>query len=256
MELSFSRGVYPDMFEQSILTNEPMGRKSGALFASASAQIVGVGVLLLIPLIYTEALPVAPLPLTLPLPVSQAPEPQAEATRVSHQTTRSRTLTVPFRMPVLSSRAPSAAVETTIDTGAPQLTGTAYGLQAATDFGLADPHIARPLEPPPAPAAEPVTPAAAPIRVSGSVQAAKIVRKAVPQYPPLARQARVSGVVRLLGVIAKDGSVQRLEVISGHPLLQKAALDAVSQWLYHPTLLSGEPVEVFAPIDVIFTLSQ
>ena len=95
-----------------------------------------------------------------------------------------------------------------------------------------------------------------PLRVGGKVQAAKILKQVLPLYPPLARQARVSGVVRLLGIIAKDGSIERLELVSGHALLARAAFDAVRQWVYRPTLLNGEPVEVIAPIDVIFTLNQ
>ena len=75
-------------------------------------------------------------------------------------------------------------------------------------------------------------------------------------YPPLARQTRINGTVRLHAIIAKDGSIQQLEVISGHPLLQQSALDAVRQWRYQPTLLNGEPVEVDTTIDVIFTLNQ
>lgn len=68
--------------------------------------------------------------------------------------------------------------------------------------------------------------------------------------------ARISGTVRLQGIIGKDGSIQQLQVLSGPPLLVQAALDAVRQWRYQPTLLNGEPVEVISPIDVIFTLSQ
>jgi protein TonB len=60
----------------------------------------------------------------------------------------------------------------------------------------------------------------------------------------------------LHALIAKDGTVQQLEVMSGHPLLVQAALDAVKQWRYRPTLLNGEPVEVDTTIDVIFTLNQ
>ena len=58
------------------------------------------------------------------------------------------------------------------------------------------------------------------------------------------------------GVIARDGTVQRLRVLSGHPLLVKAALDAVTRWRYTPTLLNGTPVEVIAPIEVNFVLSR
>ena len=82
------------------------------------------------------------------------------------------------------------------------------------------------------------------------------MKKVIPAYPPLARQARVSGTVQLIGVIAKDGTIQQLQVVGGHPLLVKAALDAVRQWIYRPTLLNGQAVEVIAPIDVIFTLGQ
>ena len=85
---------------------------------------------------------------------------------------------------------------------------------------------------------------------------AKLLRKVVPGYPPLAKTARVSGVVHLLGVIAKDGTIQNLQLLSGHPLLARAAIEAVSQWIYQPTLLNGQPVEVIAPIDVNFTLDQ
>ncbi len=93
------------------------------------------------------------------------------------------------------------------------------------------------------------------IRQGGNVQAALIMNRVQPQYPPLARQARVSGTVKLHAIIAKDGTVQELQVISGHPLLIQAALDAVRQWRYRPTLLNTEPVEVDTTIDVIFTLN-
>jgi len=94
------------------------------------------------------------------------------------------------------------------------------------------------------------------IRQGGSVQAALLVNKVQPVYPPLARQTRISGTVRLHAIISKSGSVESLEVISGHPLLVRAAMDAVQQWKYKPTLLNGEPVEVDTTIDVIFSLNQ
>ncbi len=93
------------------------------------------------------------------------------------------------------------------------------------------------------------------IRVGGNVQGAKLVNRVQPVYPDLARQTRIQGVVRLHAIIGKDGSIAQLEVISGHPLLQQAALDAVKQWVYQPTLLEGRSVEVDTTIDVIFTLS-
>ena len=94
------------------------------------------------------------------------------------------------------------------------------------------------------------------IKVNGDVQQAMLVSQPRPAYPPLAKQARVQGTVSLNAVIGKDGHVVNLSVISGHPLLIQAALDAVKDWVYKPTLLNGEPVEVFTQIDVNFTLSQ
>jgi protein TonB len=94
------------------------------------------------------------------------------------------------------------------------------------------------------------------IKVGGNVTAARLQNKVTPVYPPLARQTRIAGTVRLHAIIAKDGTVQQLEVMSGHPLLVQAALDAVRQWRYQPTLLNGEPVEVDTTVDVIFSLNQ
>lgn len=112
----------------------------------------------------------------------------------------------------------------------------------------------------PQPVAKPVVatpkPPSKPVQVGGDVQAAKLIRKIVPVYPRMAVIARISGIVRLQGIIGKDGSIQQLQVLSGPPLLINAALDAVRQWRYQPTLLNGEPVEVISPIDVIFKLSQ
>jgi protein TonB len=102
-----------------------------------------------------------------------------------------------------------------------------------------------------------VTPKPVPhIVIGGNVLAAKILSRVIPLYPSLAKQARIQGTVSLLGVIASDGTVRQLRVLSGHPLLVQAALDAVRQWVYRPTLLNGEPVEVQAPIEVHFTLAQ
>src|ERR1039458_5621290 len=84
----------------------------------------------------------------------------------------------------------------------------------------------------------------------------RLVPHPKPVSPPLAKQARISGVVHLAAVISKDGTIQDLKVISGHPLLIPSALEAVKQWVYQPTLLNGEPVEVSTQIDVNFTLSQ
>jgi periplasmic protein TonB len=115
--------------------------------------------------------------------------------------------------------------------------------------------IATPALAPPKPLVRTATPSA-PMRVGGSVQMAKLIRKVIPEYPRLAKEARISGVVNLIGTIAKDGTIRNLQLVGGHPMLARAAMDAVEQWVYEPTLLNGEPVEVIAPIEVSFTLGQ
>jgi protein TonB len=111
--------------------------------------------------------------------------------------------------------------------------------------------------PPPPPVKEPPKPQVPKqIRVGGNVQAAKLISQPRPAYPPLARQARIQGTVRFNAVIGRDGTIQNLTLVSGHPLLVPSATEAVRQWRYQPTLLNGEPVEVVTVIDVNFTLSQ
>ncbi len=101
---------------------------------------------------------------------------------------------------------------------------------------------------------QPVPPGA--IRVGGNIQQTKLTSQVRPEYPALAKQARIQGVVHLFAVIGKDGAVKSLTVISGHPLLIQAAMEAVRQWTYATTLLNGQPVEVATQIDVNFTLSE
>jgi len=111
---------------------------------------------------------------------------------------------------------------------------------------------AAPPPPPPPPRAEAPKPMPERIRVGGQVEAAKLVHEVLPQYPVLASEARVQGIVRLSAVISKDGRVEDLKVISGHPLLIASAMDAVKQWVYQPTYLNSQPVEVQTEIDVTF----
>jgi protein TonB len=111
------------------------------------------------------------------------------------------------------------------------------------------------IAPPPAPVVEPKQPATPQrVTVGGKIQDALLVRKVSPVYPPLARQARISGTVRLQVIIGVDGAIRELRVLSGHPLLVRSALDAVQQWRYRPTELNNQPVEVLTQIEVNYTL--
>jgi periplasmic protein TonB len=94
----------------------------------------------------------------------------------------------------------------------------------------------------------------APLKVSAGVMAALLTHRVQPDYPKLAEAMHLSGTVELQARIGTDGTVQELEVVNGNPILARAALEAVRQWRYQPTRLSGQPVEVETHITVTFTL--
>jgi len=94
------------------------------------------------------------------------------------------------------------------------------------------------------------------IRVGGKVMAESLISKVNPVYPPEAKQAGTEGTVRLAVDIGSDGKVVSVNAQSGPDVLVQAAVEAVKQWTYKPTLLNGEPVGVLTTVDVNFTLSQ
>jgi TonB family protein len=94
------------------------------------------------------------------------------------------------------------------------------------------------------------------ITISGAVANGSLIRRAIPDYPFVAKERRIQGTVVLQATIGKDGRIENLRVISGPEQLQQAALDAVKQWIYRPYLLDGEPVEVETRINVVFTLGN
>jgi periplasmic protein TonB len=237
------------MFEQSLLIDHSGPRKTATFAVSLTAQILVAGVLLVAPLFYHEVLPALRMPATVLLGPWHPPEPPVAET---HLAARSRGLALPgvFRLPViLHSDYPQAGM-IIVDIDAPALPAT-----SGIAFPIGSPSILPRFDGPAATVKTDVAkPPDVPVLVGGDVQAAKLIKRMVPAYPRAAIQTRISGTVHLLGIIAKDGTIQRLQVLSGHPLLRQAALDAVSQWIYRPTILNGQPVEVEAPIDVIFTL--
>lgn len=251
------RGVYTDVFEQSLLPNE--AKKPWNFVASFATELLIVSLALLVPLLYRDHLPAihwkdivfAPQPAPPPM---QAHPAHADVVRTSPALTVHRTF---IFNPDTHARPPQP-ISTNFTPDAPPSLGVAgmpEGLGGANKtFGTFIPNAVAP--PPPPPPHIEKHPPSAPIRVSSDLQMAKLIRKIIPEYPPLARSARIAGVVRLIGIIAKDGTIQNLQLVSGHPLLARAAMDAVRQWVYKPTLLNGMPVEVIAPIEVNFTLGQ
>ncbi len=247
-------GVYRSVFEQSLLLNQDTKRPWNFL-ASLGAELLVVSLALLIPLLYRDHLPavhwkdiiVGPAPLPEPLPV------RAASGRTSP--TQSRSLPRVFRFDWDRKATGDVQQHTTLDFSADAPPGLATGPFAGETnmLGRFIPNVVA-APPPPKPPLETHKPLSAPIPVGGDVQMAKLLRKVIPVYPPIARAARISGVVRLIGIIGKDGVIRNLQLVSGHPMLARAALEAVQQWVYKPTLLNGNPVEVIAPIEVSFTL--
>jgi TonB family protein len=92
------------------------------------------------------------------------------------------------------------------------------------------------------------------VRVSETIVQGLMTKKVSPVYPPLARQARIQGLVVMKVLISKTGDVENIQLVSGHPILAPSAIEAVKQWKYKPYLLNGEPVEVETNVTVNFTL--
>jgi len=244
------------MFEDSLL--ESGGRlktKRGRTTTFAIfLEIIAIGIMVLLPLIFTEALPkqmtmsflVAPPPPPPPPPPPAAP---VKIVKVIQTDIVNGALRTPTKIPqkiqmIKEDEAPppvmaSSGVVGGVPGGIPggQMGGVIGGIISSTPVAV--PKVAAPQR----------------VRVSSGVSTGLLIRRVNPTYPPLARQARIQGQVVLHAVISKDGSIEGLTLISGHPMLAPAAIDAVKQWKYKPYLLNGEPVEVDTEVQVNFTLS-
>ena len=238
--------MFDDLLES---TNEKKKTNKGWGFVlSGMVQAAILGVLILIPLIYTEALPKAMLStlLVAPPPPPPPPPPPAVVKTVIKPVARliqsgklMQPRAIPKEVAVFKEAELPPDIINNTNTG-----GVFGGIPGGNMIAAAGPAA-----PPPPKAATPAR-----IKQGGNVTAASILNQTRPVYPPLARQARIQGNVVLHAIIDKDGKVAQLEVISGHPLLVQSALDAVKQWRYKPTLLNGDPVEVDTTITVTFTM--
>lgn len=219
-------------------------------------EVILVGVTVLLPLIYTDALPKAQLMtfLVAPPPPPPPPPPPVEAApvRVVRRVTADDIMRAPTVIPKHIARVENEPVPQAVGV----VGGVPGGMFGGTPGGVLGSIIsaAAAAAPPPPPPPKASTPKR--IRVGGQVEAARLIFQPRPEYPPLAKMARIQGSVRLEAIISRDGTIQDLKVLSGHPLLVKSALEAVQRWRYQPTLLNGEAVEVITEIDVNFTLAQ
>ncbi len=244
------------MFEDSLIESggKLKTKRGRTSFVAFIIEAVIVGVMILIPLIFTEALPKGTTMFLLmaPPPPPPPPPPAAAPVKIVHQIQSdivNGQLRTPTKIPkkilenLKEDEAPpqmaAAGVVGGVPGGVPggSMNGVIGGIISSTPVAV--PKIATPQR----------------VRVSSGVSQGLLVRRVNPTYPPLARQARIQGVVVLQAQISKDGSIENLQLISGHPMLAPAAIEAVKQWKYKPYLLNGEPVEVDTQVQVNFTLS-
>ena len=244
------------MFEDSLIESGNKFRAKRRLsttILSFVLQCLLIGILILIPLIYTDALPKTQLMTFLvapPPPPPPPPPPAAAPVKVVKMQSEviNGQLRTPTKIPqkiqmIKEEEAPpdlgGAGVPGGVPGGIPggSAGGVIGGIISST--AVAVPKIATPQR----------------VRVSSGVSTGLLIKKVTPNYPPLARQARIQGQVVLQAEISKDGTIQNLQLISGHPMLAPAAIEAVKQWRYKPYLLNGEPVAVETQVDVVFSLS-
>src|SRR5690349_1798938 len=240
------------MFEDSLIESAgKLKRGKWSTVFSFTFQALLVGVMILIPLIYTEALPKQQLMTFLvapPPPPPPPPPPAAAPVRVVKMTSEIvngelRTTTkIPEKVQMIKEEeAPPPVTSLGGVVGGVPGAGGAGGIIGGiiSSTPVAVPKVATPTR----------------VRVSQGVTEGLLIHQVKPNYPPLARQARIQGSVVLQAVIAKDGTIQNLHLVSGHPMLAPAAIEAVKQWCYKPYFLNGEPVEVETQITVNFTLA-
>jgi protein TonB len=247
------------MFEDCLIESSGRrntGRRAGTTAIAWAIQIFVICVLILVPLIYTEALPkqqlmtflVAPPPPP-PPPPPPAATPVVRAVKAVSELVEGQ-LRTPTKIPekvamIKEEEAPPPMAATGgvvggVPGGVPggQMGGVIGGIVSSTPVAV--PRVA----PPPQR-----------VRISQGVTEGMLVHKVQPIYPPLARQARIQGTVVLQAIISKTGTIENLHLVGGPPMLVPAAMDAVKQWRYRPYILNGEPVEVETQVTVNFTLA-
>ena len=213
---------------------------------SIAAHVVVTALVIVLPLASADLLPVPDvvIAVTAPPPVPDPPPPPAAAG--ASATPRGPASQV---SPVAPTDAPSSiGPETPMPPGVP-VDGVIGGTGLGESIGTGLVNIPTPPAPPPARAPEPVRP-------GGHVKYPTKVHHVAPVYPRIAQEARVDGLVILEAIIAADGRVQDVRVLRSKPLLDQAAVDAVRQWRFTPTLLNGIPVPVIMTVTVNFELSR
>jgi protein TonB len=243
------------MFEQTFVNAQAQTGRPWTVAISVLLQTSVIAVALIAPLLHIARLEAPPkVPFFFQVEkVNLKVKPEIKAAPTTSNRMR------PVVDPVFLVVPTTVPVHIDMSADAPRITSstlTAAGTAAIPLSGLLS-EIPAPKPAPPSQAQQPA-PArfTGPVRVGGDVEASKLLFGPKPAYPPLAKVTRTQGTVRIQASIGRDGSIRNLQLIGGPPLLVAAALEAVRQWRYKPTLLNGEPVEVITEIAVNFALSQ
>jgi periplasmic protein TonB len=242
------------MFADSILetTLAQRSRRNWTTLTSFALEAVAIALLLLLPLWKTVGLPSAktvstPISLGRPMPET-APVVRSGSTSMAPTPTDTARFLAPGRVPRTIPIGPDSPTAPPggpgggfIGTGLPSGAGNAIPVSIFSGSSSVLPTL-----PPPT------------VHVfrTSNILEGSLIRRVQPVYPPLARAARIQGAVVLLAVISRAGTIDNLRLMSGHPMLAPAAIDAVSRWLYRPYILNGEPIEVETQITVNFTLGN
>jgi protein TonB len=248
------------MLEDSLFESQGAGRtrKPITVTVAAIAHVITIGALIAIPLLQPQALPLVPVnTMSLRVPtldltrsigsfVSQPHSPRIAPPDSAVLTTPQA---IPDKIPYIDEApVPVLAFAPSFDGNGVGRALPSGGFIPGGPFAPAEP--VQPVQPPPPP---PPAPTKITVIRRSVMEAASLIHQVKPEYPDIARRARVQGVVVMEAVINKDGAIDSLRVVSGNPLLNQAAVDAVKQWRYRPTLLNGEPVDVVTTITVTFT---
>lgn len=245
--------MFPNMFADSMLETSwaQNARRSWTTLTSFGLQAIVIGLLLLIPLLNTVGLPTVIRTVSTPISMGR---PDAPATPHPHGASSPAIPAIArFVFPGHISRTtvPNDSASNEAPSGPPcagicDSIGLPNGFGPSLPFSLSGPHPVLPSLPHPS----------APVFRTSSMLEGSLIRKVQPIYPPIARNARIQGPVVLFAVISKSGMIDNLRVISGHPMLAPAAIDAVKQWQYRPYILNQEPIQVETQITINFVLAN
>lgn len=236
-----------DLFRDTLAAESRRGPRSpSSLAVSMVVHALLVGAAIVVPLVATDVLP-PPLRssevyhVTAALPAAPPPPPAPRGTHPATPAVESLA-GAPLQAP--EGIRPETGIVTAVDPSA------ANGVEGGVPGTVAG----EPIEAPPPPSPPPPERRTAPVRPGGQVRMPARIDYVAPEYPPMAASARVEGVVVVEAILDVDGRVSQARVLRSIPLLDQAALDAVRQWRYTPTLLNGVPVPLVLTVTVRFSL--